>query len=348
MLHHAAAGYCPRPVNGTTPRGVSADIGIVVIGRNEGERLVRCLRSVSKVDACAVYVDSNSSDQSVKTAKNFNVEIVELEHSNFGRSQARNRGFARLLELNPKAKFVQFLDGDCEIAPDWLNAAGQTLRAAPEVAAACGRIREHSPHASIYNRLCEIEWDQPLGEVAACGGNCMMRVEAFQAVGGFDTTVLAAEDDEICLRLRRQSWKILRIDAPMATHDAAMTRLEQWWRRAVRSGYAYAQGVNMYGSSPERHFARENLRAWFWAFLLPVAAVGGAWPSRGFSLLSLVLYVALFTRIYFRTRRRAGSTLDAAAYAGACVISKFAEFVGLLKFYRTQFRGTPLQLIEHR
>src|SRR5258708_36260034 len=165
----------------------------------------------------------------------------------------------------------------------------------------------------------------------------MMRVSAFASVGGFDPAVLAAEDDEICLRLRRRSWKIVRLEARMATHDAAMTRLLQWWRRSVRCGYAYAQGASMHGASSERHFAHETASAWFWAFLLPLAAVGAAWPSNGLSLLLLLLlYGGQFSRIYVRSRRRGLSRMDAAAYAAACLISKFAEFVGLLKFYRPQ------------
>jgi GT2 family glycosyltransferase len=327
---------------------VNQNAGIVVIGRNEGERLRRCFDSICDLGSPVVYVDSNSSDESVKIARDFNLEVVELDARSVGRSRARNEGFNRLLQLNPGVRFVQFLDGDCEIVSDWISIAAQNLQAAPEVAIVCGRLRERSPQASIYNRLCEIEWDQPVGETTRCSGNCMMRVSAFLSVGGFDPTVLAAEDDEICLRLRRRSWKIVRLEAQMATHDAAMTRLEQWWRRSVRSGYAYAQGASMHGASAERHFARETARAWFWAFLLPLAAVGAAWPSRGLSLFLLLLYGGLFSRIYFRSRRRNLSRTDAAAYAGACLISKFAEFVGLIKFYRTQLRGTPMRLIEHR
>ena len=340
LLNDDSAGYCPPPVNGNA--------GIVVIGRNEGERLRRCFLSICSLGAPVVYVDSNSSDESVKTARSFNIEVVELDSGSVGRSRARNEGFARLIQMNPAVRFVQFLDGDCEVASDWISTAAQKLLAAPEIAVVCGRLRERSPGASIYNRLCEIEWDQPAGETNACGGNCMMRVSAFQSVGGFDPAVLAAEDDEICLRLRRRSWKIVRLEAQMATHDAAMMRLEQWWRRSVRSGYAYAQGASMHGASSERHFSRETARAWFWAFLLPLAAVGAAWPSNGFSLLLLLLYGGLLFRIYVRGRRRRLSRMDASAYAAACLISKFAEFVGLLKFYRTQLRGTPMRLIEHR
>jgi cellulose synthase/poly-beta-1,6-N-acetylglucosamine synthase-like glycosyltransferase len=250
--------------------------------------------------------------------------------------------------LNPAVRFVQFLDGDCEMAAGWIEVAVEKLQAATQVGVVCGRLRERSPQASIYNRLCEIEWDRPVGETTACGGNCMMRVDAFQGVGGFDPTVIAAEDDEICLRLRRKGWKVFMLGEEMATHDAAMTRLRQWWRRSVRSGYAYAQGASMHGGSSERHFARENLRAWFWGFVIPAVAIGAAWPSRGISLFLLLLYPGQLWRIYVQTRSRRLSRRDAAAYAGACMVSKFAEFVGLLRYYLKHIRRTPIQLIEHR
>jgi len=68
-------------------------------------------------------------------------------------------------------------------------------------------------------------------------------LEAFQAVGGFDPDIIAAEDDELCLRIRTQGWSIVRLDSDMATHDMAMTRFRQWWRRSVRTGHAYAEGA---------------------------------------------------------------------------------------------------------
>ena len=41
------------------------DLGAVVIGRNEGARLERCLDSLQGTVACIVYADSGSEDGSV-------------------------------------------------------------------------------------------------------------------------------------------------------------------------------------------------------------------------------------------------------------------------------------------
>ena len=325
------------------------EVGVVAIGRNEGDRVVRCLRSVSGLGATVVYVDSGSSDRSVEIAAALGAMVVELDSSvPFGPARARNEGARLLLSLDPGVQFIQFIDGDCELRQGWIAAAARQLREDPRAAIVAGRLRERSPDASLYNRLCDIEWDRPIGEVTACGGVALIRARAFQEVGGFDASVLAAEDDDICLRLRRRGWSIVRIPAEMALHDAGMTRLPQWWRRAMRAGCAYAQGAKMHGRSGERHFVREVRRSWLWGFFLPALALAAAWPSRGASLLLLVGYPLQFARIYRAMRLRGVGGIPGIAYASSCIVSKFAEVAGAWKFKLKELRGTPTQLIEHR
>jgi GT2 family glycosyltransferase len=327
-----------------------AELGVIAIGRNEGDRLRHCLRSALRAAPIVVYVDSDSTDQSAETARAFGASVVVLDASTpLGPSRARNAGFARLLELAPSVKFVQFVDGDCELADGWIDIAVRQLSSAPNVAIVCGRLRERFPAASIYNKLCEIEWDQPVGESPACGGIFMIRVDAFQQVGGFNPEILAGEESELCLRLHNQGWKILRMDSEMAVHDAAMSRFGQWWRRAVRCGYAYGQGARLHGRSPARHYVRDVRLVWFWGFFLPVFSVGAAWWSGGISLLILLfIYLAQFSRMYRRGRARPLSRATAAAYALSCILCRFAQIYGLVRFSVQRIRGSPMQLIEHR
>ena len=326
-----------------------AGVGIVAIGRNEGARLPRCLRSVTGRGAEVVYVDSGSSDRSVEVAAAFGVTVLDLDPAvPFGAARARNEGVRRLLQIDPSVQFVQFIDGDCELRESWLLAGAGQLRENPQAAIVAGHVRERRPEASIYNRICDIEWDGPTGEVPACGGIAMVRLRAFQEVGGFDPSVLAAEDDELCLRLRRKGWTVVRIAAEMAVHDAEMTRLGQWWRRAMRCGYAYAQGAAMHGRSRDRHFVREARRTWVWGFLLPALTLAAAWPSGGASLLLFLCYPAQIVRVYRRVRRRGVASLPSAAYALSCIVSKFAEVAGAWRFKMKELRSAPLQLIEHR
>ena len=324
-------------------------IGLVAIGRNEGSRLHQCLLSVIGKVAHVVYVDSGSTDGSIELARSLGVDALELDLSiPFTAARARNAGFAHLLQANPQIEFVQFVDGDCEVVEGWLERAQQELDAHSNVAVVCGRRRERFPDSSIYNRLCDMEWDTPVGETSGCGGDSMMRVKAFEQVGGFNSTMIAGEEPELCLRLRQNGWKILRLDAEMTLHDAQITRFSQWWKRAFRAGHAYAEGAWLHGREPERHWVRENQRIWFWGLFLPLLALGMTWPTHGLSLLLLLGYPVLAYRTFLNLRRRNISTQDAALYAISCVLDKFAQVGGAMQFLQRSLLGTKSALIEYK
>ncbi|HLO46993.1 MAG TPA: glycosyltransferase [Kamptonema sp.] len=321
-------------------------LGLVIIGRNEGDRLQRCL--LSATGNTAVYVDSGSTDGSVDLARSLSADVVELDLSiPFTAARARNAGFARLLQVSPQVQFVQFIDGDCELVPGWLDRAHQELAKQPDVAIACGRRRERFPEASIYNKLCDIEWDTPIGETKACGGDAMMRVEAFQQVGGFNPNLIAGEEPELCLRSRQKGWKILRLDAEMTLHDAQMTTFAQWWKRSQRAGHAYAEGAWLHGKEPERHWVKESRSIWFWGLILPLLALGGVWLTRGWSLLLLSAYPLLTYRIY-SYKQLSLEKKSAALYAIFCVLGKFSQLQGQIQFHLRRLLGQRSNLIEYK
>ena len=324
-------------------------VGLVIIGRNEGERLRQCLLSVIGKVAHIVYVDSGSTDGSLELARSLGVDVVELDLSTpFTAARARNEGFTHLLQKDAQIEFVQFVDGDCEIVEGWIKRAQGELENQPNVAVVCGRRRERFPEQSIYNRLCDMEWDTPIGEAKACGGDSMMRVKAFQEAGGFNGALIAGEEPELCVRLRQKEWKVLRIDAEMTLHDAQMTRFGQWWKRSLRAGHAYAEGAWLHGRSSESHWRRESWSIWFWGFYLPLLALGLAWPTHGLSLLLLLGYPVLAGRIFLKLRHQNICSENAALYAFSCVLSKFAQVGGTLGFLRTRLLGTKSTLIEYK
>ena len=324
-------------------------VGLVAIGRNEGQRLTQCLQSVIGKAAHVVYVDSGSTDGSLELARSLGVEVVELDLSiPFTAARARNAGLAQLLQINPQIDYVQFVDGDCEVVAGWLEHAAAELEANPNIAVVCGRRRERFPEQTIYNQLCDMEWNTPVGETKACGGDSMMRVAAFQQVGGFNPTLIAGEEPELCVRLRQNRWKIFRLDADMTLHDAQMTRFSQWWKRAMRAGHAYAEGSWLHGGEPERHWVKETRSIWLWGLFIPLLAVGSAWHTHGLSLLLLLGYPLQFARIFINLRRQNTSSKDAAFYAFSCVVGKFAQVEGALKFLRTRLLGSKSTLIEYK
>lgn len=322
-------------------------IGLVAIGRNEGQRLRQCLQSVVGQVEVMVYVDSGSTDGSVDLARSLGVSVVELDLSiPFTAARARNAGLARLLEVAPEIEFVQFVDGDCEVVPGWLELAERTLNQRPEVVVVCGRRRERFPGATIYNQICDIEWDTPIGEARACGGDAMMRVAAVQQVGGYNPTLIAGEEPELCVRLRQNGGKILRLDAEMTLHDAQMTRFQQWWKRSQRAGHAFAEGAWLHGAPPERHWVADVRRIAFWGLGVPLVAIAAAWWTRGLSLLLLLGYPVMVYKI-FKYYRRSLPSKSALLYALFCMLGKFPQAQGLLQFYWNKFSGKRSTLIEY-
>jgi hypothetical protein len=215
------------------------------------------------------------------------------------------------------------------------------------VAVVCGRRRERHPESSIYNTLCDLEWNTPVGEADACGGDALLRISALRDAGGYDETMIAGEEPEMCLRMRAAAWKVRRIDHEMTLHDARITRFAQWWKRAVRSGHAYADGRAKHGRS-RRWCVRQVRSVIEWALLLPLVAIGLAWVTWGGSLLLLALYGVLARRVMRHRVELGDSPADARLYARYTVVGKFAQLQGMLHYWWNRLRGTKSTLIEYK
>jgi GT2 family glycosyltransferase len=324
---------------------VPGRIGAVLIGRNEGERLVRALAAAGPQVDCMVYVDSGSTDSSVAVAENTGAVIVQLDMAQpFTAARARNTGLSRLLE-DGHFDFVQFTDGDCELQPGWIDTARAFLEAMPQAAVVHGRRRERFPEATVYNWLCDREWDRPVGQARSCGGDALMRVAALQQVGGYNPTLIAGEEPEMCVRLRQAGWQIWCIDHEMTLHDAAMTRLGQFWTRNRRAGHAYAEGAALHGAPPERHGVEGRNRALFWGFGLPVALVVAAGLVHPAALLGFLAYPAQVVRVALKQDLPAN---QAWILSGFLMLSKFPQSQGVLGYLWGRLRRRKSVLIEYK
>lgn len=325
---------------------LTAAVGVVAIGRNEGERLRRCIGSVQGGVARVVYVDSNSTDGSADWARAQGVDVVALDLSRpFTAARARNEGLQRLLSLAPGLAFVQFVDGDCEVQAGWLPAAWSFLQAHPSVAAVCGRRRERFPERSVYNRLCDHEWDTPAGQARACGGDALMRTAALQAVGGFREDLIAGEEPELCVRLRAAGWLVWRLPEEMTLHDAAMLRFGQWWKRAMRGGHAFAEGAALHGAAPERHFVAETRRAVVWGIVLPGAGLALALAVHPAWLALLLVFPLQLMRLAWRERGDGAVGRERALFL---LLARFPEAQGVATFWFNRLRRRRAGLIEYK
>ena len=329
---------------------------LIVIGRNEGERLERCLRSIGAAHT-AIYVDSGSTDGSVALAERMGAMVVRLDPTlPFTAARARNAGLARLTENGIVVDYVQMIDGDCELQAGWIDRAVATMDADPALAVVFGRRRERFPDRSIFNWLCDVEWAVPPGPAGACGGDALFRHRAIAAAGGYRPEMIAGEEPDLCVRLHRAGWEIVCLDAEMTLHDAAITRFGQWWRRTARAGHAFAELAARHGKLPEGRpyvAARRRIAAWG---ILPVlglilaaliALSGDVTFGRKIALAILLLLAAQTLRMTLREGLRFPMP-RAFAFAAFLVVGKFAEATGLIRYLWEQASGRHATLIEYK
>jgi GT2 family glycosyltransferase len=330
-------------------REFASTLGIVAIGRNEGQRLVDCLTSLAGLSEHLVYVDSGSKDGSVLRAKELGAVVIELDPAEpFTAARARNEGVRYLASLENPPTLVQLLDGDCRLEPAWLPQATEFLANNPKVGIVCGRRRERFPEASVFNSLCDMEWNTKVGPGTSCGGDALVRMDAFQAAGGYNQTMIAGEDPEFAYRVERTGWGLYRLDADMTWHDANITRLRQWWLRTKRAGHAYAECYFMHRSDGTEFRRRELRSILFWGFGLPVALTAAAILTGGWSLPLFAAYPVLWWRIR-RYRLGCGDQRsEASTYAWFCLLGKFAEATGALRFGLGRLTGSSERIIEYK
>jgi GT2 family glycosyltransferase len=325
------------------------DIGVVVIARNEGERLLRCLDSLRGQAGPLVYADSASSDGSVERVRARGLEVVELDRSRpLNAARGRNAGLARLLELHPELECVFFVDGDCLVVPGFLAAARAELARDAGLGAVCGRRRELHPEASFFNRAVDGEWNTAPGEAEGFGGDVLVRTSALRAVGGYDERMNQGEDPELAFRLRRAGWRIRRIEHDMTLHDVALARLTAWRRRHQRGGYAYAHGAALHWGEPGRYNQRAVLSILAWGLALPLAAFVAFLPSDGLSLLLLSAYGRLWWRVRAHRLARGDAPQHAALYAALIALGKIDEARGVLRCAWALATGREALTVEYK
>jgi len=327
--------------------GVALDFGIVVIGRNEGERLRDSLSSVqATTDAPIIYVDSRSKDNSVEIARSLGIETLVLsEDKAINASRARNEGARVLMGLFPNLQFLQFLDGDTALNEDWIVTAYKHLEDNAEVAYVCGQLREKNRDENIYRRLCDMEWRWEATENAdpcSLGGIGMMRVSALTESGGYDETLIAGADPELYGRLVQSGWVLHVLDSAMGIHDSGMLSFRQWWVRAMKSGFSFANG------QASGAWGRELRSVVIWGGILPLIAIMAAIGMNVWFLGLLLLFPLNTFRIWVSPVKNEFSQYDRFLYAAACMGMKIPQSVGISKFYWRSYTKQTTSVIQYK
>ena len=327
-------------------------LSVVVIGRNEGARLAGCLESVktmtdSGCDVEIIYVDSGSTDASVALAERCEARVIALETARTTAAMGRNAGW-RLAS----GEIVLFLDGDTILAP------GFVVDSLPEffdpaVAVVWGHRRELHPEQSIYNRVLDLDWIYAPGPSEFCGGDALFRRSTLEATGGFDETLIAGEEPELCRRFLAQGQMILHVDRPMTTHDLAMTRFGQYWRRATRAGYAYAEVSQRFAGTSDPFWRAEVVRNRQRALLLLRLCALSLIASLVLrNILPLLIYGAAFCSLAARTawkaRWKSRKAWTMMLYGFHSHFQQIPIYFGQLRYRRNQRNGLQASLVEYK
>jgi glycosyltransferase involved in cell wall biosynthesis len=345
--------------NDVTPAALVMDksldtpsLSVVVIGRNEGDRLVRCLQSVAAMrlpnsQPAIIYVDSASSDGSAERAASLGAKVILLAPGRTSAAAGRNAGWR-----SAKSDIVLFLDGDMTIAPDFVQESIGEFRN-PAIGVVFGDCRESDPQDSIYNRILDLDWIVPVGAVEYCGGAALIRRELLERIGGYNEHLIAAEDTELCARIRATGSTILHVDRPMVRHDLAITRFSQYWRRAVRSGYAYAEVAEQISPNDApawyRNARRNRIQG---AAMVALIAAGPVLSIKFGSFVPLLAVITIIAALALRTAIRTQwkkSPLSTRLLHGLhSHLVQIPLLFGQLKYMRDRSRGRSSELIEYK
>jgi cellulose synthase/poly-beta-1,6-N-acetylglucosamine synthase-like glycosyltransferase len=331
------------------------DIDCVLIGVNAAKTLGRCLESVCagsypREKLHLYYVDGGSGDNSTAIAeKHGGVTVIALDPEYPTPGLQRNHGWRA-----GKSPFVQFLDSDTILDPQWLRKAVDAMRDGV-IGAVAGYRRELHPESSIYNWIGDLEWNGLPGETDCFGGDVLIRRSALEKTNGYDDTLVGGEDPELSRRIRRAGWRLLRLDSLMTSHDLAMTTIRQYLRRAYRSGYGFAAVRSLEAKAGSDFWQYENRKIAIKAggfFLLQflalilVVLLPGAWKSAAiiFSVTGIPLLfsprlfrIEKFMREYHLDRK------EAKRYAWHCSLVVIPQFAGVVRFQLGRIFNRPLK-----
>ena len=330
-------------------------IAVVIIGRNEGERLRVCLSSVLAMNYPrelieVLYVDSSSTDSSVALARSLGVKTIVLEGPTTA-ARGRNAGWTQT-----EAPFVLFLDGDTLLNPNFVASAVKHFhdpKYTEPLAGVYGNRRETHTADSIYNAIFDLDWNAGTGYSLFFGGDALVRREALAAVGGYNPLLIAGEEPDLCRRMRGLGYRILHVDEPMTLHDLAMFTFTQYWRRSIRTGYAYAEISTKYAKTNDPLWSAESrsntIRGLFW-WWGPILAIVVSILFHSIAPFAFFLAVAfiLFARTAAKVMNRTHDLKLLLAYSLHSHLQQVPILFGQIRFHKQRRRGGNAAIIEYK
>ena len=188
---------------------MSPRISFIVPVKNDASRLETCLRSILRNAGTAehheiIVVDNGSTDGSADVARRLGAQVLGIS-DRVRVSELRNRA-ARVAT----GDVLAFIDADNEIVSGWTRAAIESLRL--ERVGAVGALYLAPLDGTWVQRAYGYLRGRASGQHDTHwlgSGNLAVWRKAFDAVGGFDTTLEACEDVDFCQRLRATGLRLV-------------------------------------------------------------------------------------------------------------------------------------------
>lgn len=316
-------------------------VSILIASRNAKEDLPKLFASLRKITYPRrlyeiVFVDDGSTDESWKVAKKFGARVFRFE-TRQGRAKARNKA----LQL-ARHQMVAWIDSDCEIADkDWIQNMMKHLKG-KVIGAAGSQLKPRSGLPRVLYYLPGTAYSAGKVEEASFApttSSLFLKKPLLEA-GGFDPSLITAEDLELCWRLSGMGFKFVKTREAAIYHNF----------RATMSGFArqqYERGV--FGG----HLFRKRDMGAAWKvvnnliFLAPFAGIAVIlFPQLlwAFALGPLLLhvglgYVNLFPAVLWNYLRNERSVVGAAQLIAAEYVKMYATLLGLLAYQLKSLRG---------
>ena len=283
-------------------------ISFIVIGRNEGWKLSRCLESViraasevSQIDSEIIYFDSNSSDDSVGRASQYPRVKTYCLTADYNSPIARNVGAGL-----SKGTILFFIDGDMEIEAGFLKqvinmendlcygfVSGYYINMVYDENWNLISSNQFPPQARLNRDYLE----------ASTGGLFIISRQYWELAGGMKNYLYGGADPDLAFRLAAKGVYKLRKTHLMALHHtqniSRRVSLKSLLSRRVLTGRILLYRENL----TSVHALRRMLRNEYSAILLSASGIAAIiQPVAGLVLMLLYMFLIMIKLIRRRSR----------------------------------------------